>query len=187
MDLRTGTARPAAGIPPGTGRTLAMVAATAWLSMLGGLLFWANAPALVGWQPRLVLSGSMRPGLSPGDVVLVAGVGDPRSLRPGEVVLVADPDLASGSYLHRVVRREAGGVLVTRGDANRDEDYPAVAADRVLGRMRAVVPAIGAPVVWLRDGDWGPLGQVAAVTVLSLGALTLTGRRPSRSPSRACG
>jgi signal peptidase I len=111
--------------------------------------------------------------------VLVAGVDDPRTLRPGEVVLVADRDLASGSYLHRVVRREIDGALVTRGDANRDEDYPPVTADRVLGRMRAVVPAIGAPVVWLRHGDWGPFGRVALATVLSLGALSLTGRRRS--------
>lgn len=171
--------------------TPAMVVATAWLSLLGGLLFWANAPVLVGWTPRLVLSGSMEPGLSPGDVVLVAPVDEPRALRPGEVVLVSAPDLAAGSYLHRVVRHEPGGALVTQGDANRDEDFPAVTPDRVLGRMRAVVPSIGAPLIWARDRDWVPLGQVALATVLSVGAVALPRRAllgaPSRGPSRACG
>lgn len=167
-------------------RTIAMAVGTAWLSLLGGLLFWANAPMLVGWQPRLVLSGSMQPGISPGDVALVAEVAEPRGLRPGEVVLVADAELSSGSYLHRVVRREPGGALVTRGDANRDEDYPAVAPDRVLGRMRAVVPSIGAPVVWARHGNWAPLAQVGLATVLALAALTLTGPRRQPSPG-ACG
>lgn len=167
-------------------RTVAMAVATAWLSLLGGLLFWANAPMLVGWQPRLVLSGSMQPGLSPGDVALVAHVAEPRGLRPGEVVLVDDPELASGSYLHRVLRHDPGGALVTKGDANRDPDYPAVEPARVLGRMRAVVPAIGAPLIWLRQGSWVPLGQVGVATVLALAALTLGRRRPATSPG-ACG
>lgn len=162
-------------------RTAAMAVSTAWLSLLGGLLFWANAPMLVGWQPRLVLTGSMAPGLSPGDVALVDRVAEPRGLRPGEVVLVDDPELASGSYLHRVVRHDPGGALVTKGDANRDEDYPAVAPERVLGRMRAVVPSIGTPLIWARQRDWAPLGQVGVATVLALATLTLGRRRPAPS------
>lgn len=170
--------------PSGGGRgapgTVPVTLATAWLSLVGGLLFWANAPILLGWQPRLVLSGSMQPGLAPGDVVLVSDVVEPRALLPGQVVLVDDPDLASGSYLHRVLRLEPGGRLVTKGDANRDEDHPPVTPDRVLGQMRAVVPSAGLPLVWVRQGEWLPLGLVGLATVGSLTAITSTAGRRGR-------
>ena len=43
----------------------------AYLSALGGLLWWAQAPILVGWQPKVVLTGSMLPVIHPGDVALI--------------------------------------------------------------------------------------------------------------------
>ena len=70
-------------------------------------------------------------------------IAEPRALVPGQVVLVDDPALPSGSYLHRVLRRDPDGRLVTKGDANRDEDHPSVPPDRVIGQMRAVVPSAG--------------------------------------------
>jgi signal peptidase I len=128
------------------------LASIAYLSALGGLLWWAQAPMLVGWQPKVVLTGSMLPAIRPGDVVLI-GPGDARgeALPPNRIVLVEDPSRESGTYLHRVVRYQDGGLMVTKGDANSTEDYPAVEPDRVLGQLRLLVPAIGRPVVWLHD------------------------------------
>ena len=159
--------------------------ALGYLSAAGSLLFWSHAPQVVGWQPRVVLSGSMLPSVRPGDVALIAPatVGK-ATLPPGRVVLVRDPGRSSGYYLHRVVRYDDQGRIVTRGDANASEDWPAVEASRVAGQVRLVVPTIGLPLLWWRDRDWATLVIAAGVTwtalVLALGLL-----RPAPSRDHA--
>ncbi len=153
------------------------------LSAVGGLVFWSHAPVLVGWQPRVVLTGSMVPSVQPGDVVLVASappadlVG-PASLPVGRIVLVDDPTRPTGSYLHRVSRYDEAGRMVTRGDANQSEDVPSVDPARVRGQVRLLVPRVGTPLVWLRQG------RRLDVALLGLGlwvafALALGLRAPS--------
>jgi len=154
--------------------------AMAWLALVGGLLLWSVAPVAWGWQPRLVLSGSMQPDLKPGDVVVTSRLTDPASLGVGQVLAVRAPDLASGSYLHRLVRLEPGGLVVTRGDANPTDDFPAVPVARVLGQARYVIPIVGRPVLWSRQGNPWPLAGVVVLTGLALATL---GRAGARTPA----
>jgi signal peptidase len=139
--------------------------AVAWLALAGSLTFWATAPSLMGWHPYVVLTNSMRPGLAPGDVVLISHDAGPtqRPLHPGEIALIADADRKTGSRLHRFVRSEDDGRVVTKGDANYDEDSPSPAS-AVLGRTRLVVPSVGLPLIWLRHADYLPLGLVVVGT-----------------------
>lgn len=153
------------------------LASIAYLASVGGLLWWSHAPMLVGWQPKVVLTGSMLPVIRPGDVALV-GPGDAHgeALPPGRIVLVTDPGRESGTYLHRVVRYEKNGFLVTKGDANPTEDHPAVDPDRVRGQVRLLVPVIGRPVVWLHDHRYLTLGGSLGLTWLAMAfALALRG------------
>jgi signal peptidase len=153
--------------------------------LVGGLLFWANAPRLAGWEPRLVLSGSMRPAIDVGDVVVSQPVADLREVRIGDVIVVRDPAKAGGSYVHRVVRRTQTGLLVTRGDANTAEDFPPVGQGTVIGRVRGAVPAVGRPLVSLLDADPWPMTAVVlgcAAGVVSLP--TARSRGAFRGPRR---
>jgi signal peptidase I len=150
------------------------LAALAYLSASGSLLFWSHAPQAVGWEPRVVLTGSMLPSVRPGDVALIGPAPTvPRAVPPGGVVLVRDPGRSSGFYLHRVVRHDEQGRLVTRGDANASEDWPAVEPARVAGRLRLVVPRVGLPMLWWREQAWVPLAVTGtgtwAALVLALG------------------
>jgi signal peptidase len=152
------------------------LAAVGYLSAVSSLLFWAHAPSLLGWTPRVVLSGSMLPTIRPGDVAVVApATPGPATLPVGRVVLVTDPSRSSGFYLHRLARYDAGGSLVTRGDANGVDDWPAVPPSKVSGQLRLVVPAVGLPMIWWRDRDWPLLGLSGALTwgalVLAFGLL----------------
>jgi signal peptidase len=150
---------------------LVMAVATAWLSLVGGLLWWADAPVLLGWQPRLITSGSMAPTIRPGDVVLTAPVDAPAALVAGRVVAVTDPSLPEGGYLHRVVGRDAAGNLITQGDANPTPDHPTVNPDRLEGEMRLLVPRVGLPLHWLRQGELVPPVTLVMGTALALAAL----------------
>lgn len=156
----------------------AHVVAASWLLTVCSLAGWSVAPIVLGWQPSLVVSGSMAPRVRPGDVVLLA----PLTARPhvGQVVLVRDPQAPTGRVLHRVVRITADGVLTTKGDANPTEDPTAHSTDDVLGVGRLVVPAAGRIALLLhgaaqiRSSDpvgrkaqrWALLTLAAVVTLL---------------------
>jgi signal peptidase I len=143
--------------------------AAAYLAALAAALLWTAGPAVLGWKPRVVLTGSMLPALRPGDVVLVAEAAPgPDSLPPGSIALVRDADRASGSYLHRVDHYEKLAVFVTKGDANPTPDNPPVDAGRLLGRARLVVPRIGLPALWVQQGRFPPLAAFLALTALAV-------------------
>ena len=131
----------------------AVLVAALWLGYLGGLCALTVAPRAVGWDARAVTTGSMEPGVPTGSVVLASPVEQPETeLAVGTIAVVRDPAVPRGVYVHRIVGRDDDGLLVTRGDANPAPDATHVPADHVLGRVRAVVPAVGWPVVWWQRG-----------------------------------
>lgn len=151
----------------------------AMLSVLVGLVFWSVAPAFAGWRSQVVLTGSMRPRILPGDLVLAAPVVTGQ-LQPGRVILFRDPAHPTRTLVHRLVRFDADGDLVTRGDANASEDSTPVPPQNVLGLPRLRVPYIGRPVVWRREHDLRAFGTVAGVVLLAaVLALGPTRSRPS--------
>lgn len=142
---------------------------TSWLLVVCSMVVWSLAPVIWGWQPNLVVTGSMMPKLKPGDVVMVASPTLDRPVQRGQVVLVGDPEAATGRVLHRVVRVGADGTLTTQGDANPSPDVHRHGPDEVVGVARLVVPGAGRLALLLagvpttpRDRGW------AAVTLLAL-------------------
>lgn len=138
-----------------------VVVARAVLAMIAGLLVWAVAPAVVGWHPTTVMTGSMQPRLMVGDVA-VSRPAHASDLHLNQVLLFDDPDHPGRLRLHRFIGVDDHGLLVTRGDANpaADSSHIRPAAVHGIGTLR--VPEIGRPRVWLQDGDWLKLVLLAA-------------------------
>ena len=149
------------------------VIVAAVLVAVAGLVFLALAPRLVGFQGHVVVSGSMEPRLSPGDVVLTRPV-LPQDLEPGQVLLFPDPEGADRLVLHRLVSVDDRGDLVTRGDANQSNDTTHVPAASVIGAAQLRVPYVGLPAYWRLTGQWGELGLLAAL--LAAATLSTVGR-----------
>lgn len=145
------------------------VVAAAYLAAAAWLLWWVLlAVGLPFWTPVVITSGSMRPAINDGDLVIAATV-DPASLVPGDVVVVTRDD---GSLVtHRIVSIEPDGRLRTRGDANAVVDSSPVSREAVLGRGRLLVPGVGLPLVWARRGDWTALVLWSAASVLAVWCL----------------
>ncbi|MGA2835242.1 MAG: signal peptidase I [Acidimicrobiales bacterium] len=109
------------------------------------------------WRMDTVLTGSMRPGIQPGDVEILRS--EPVSaLRVGQIVAF-HPPRDSFTVTHRVIalRKTSGGDagpwITTKGDANDVSDpWGSV---QVLGRsvwvVTGVVPDIGFLTVWMRS------------------------------------
>ena len=138
------------------------VVVAAVLVAVAGLVFLALAPRLVGFQGHVVVSGSMEPRLSPGDVVLTRPV-LPQDLQPGQVLLFPDPEGADRLLLHRLVSFDERGDLITRGDANQSNDSTHVPASSVIGEAQLRVPHVGLPTYWRLTGQWGHLGGLTAL------------------------
>jgi signal peptidase I len=139
------------------------------------LLAFSVLPVLVGWQSSVVMSGSMEPTFSPGDVAVVRPVAT-TSLKPGQVLLVNDPDVPGQLRLHRLVAVEDGG-LQLRGDANPAADGSLVDPGSVHGVVTLGLPLVGEPAVWIAERRvWSLVGT--AVGLGALLALALAHRRP---------
>jgi hypothetical protein len=133
------------------------------------LLLWAAVPALWGWSPTTVVSGSMAPTIVAGDVVVAMPLA-PDELVPGQVLLVDDPDRPGELRLHRLVESTSDGLRL-QGDANAEADSSPVPVEDVHGVGVLLVPAVGSPVLW-HGGDRVAGGLLASLAVLALIALT---------------
>ena len=117
--------------------------------LTAGLVLVAMGPALLGYQPVVVTSGSMEPSIKMADIVVTAP-SDGLGLEQGTVI---NFDAEGGTLLHRIEEAAEAGYR-TAGDANRGPDSDLVAPSQVRGVGIAVVPFVGLPRLWLAQGQW---------------------------------
>ena len=112
---------------------------------------------------QTVVSGSMRPTVSPGDLAIVQGV-PIGSLRTGDVIIVNPPN-DPRPVLHRITARD-GDVITTKGDANSVADPWQLTLRGANGyRLVFVVPYLG----WLtelRTAAFVAAGLIVALLIL---------------------
>lgn len=142
------------------------------LTVAMSLMLWAAAPALLGWHPTTVVTGSMEPHIRPGDVVSARPVPSGK-LQLGMVLLVDDPDHAHQLRLHRLVRFNPDGLLVLRGDANPQEDSSHIDRRAVHGVGSVRVPYVASPILWLHERAWIKLAIMVALVLAVVAATGL--------------
>jgi signal peptidase len=108
----------------------------------------------LGYRGLTVLSGSMEPTFSAGDVLVQHEV-SPRSIAVGDIVTFRDPEGGDRLITHRVrgvVERDGRVEVITRGDANSGSERWSVPVDGHLGRVVARVPRLGRALAWTHGG-----------------------------------
>lgn len=135
---------------------------------------------VLGISVTTVLTGSMRPAINPGDLVITrtsaaSGIG------VGDVVVVNSGDVP---IAHRVVDvRVVSGLnrLTTKGDANAliDTDPVMVSANRQVPRVVWRVPAVGSTLAFLASPQAQRLGLTLLVGANLLGLALFAMRRRS--------
>ena len=107
-------------------------------------------PKLFGWSTAVIISGSMSGAIEIDDVVVAK---EHSGYAVGDVILFRDPN---GSTLcHRIIDRAEDG-FITKGDANNIPDQQAVPQSGIYGKVRLVLPRVGALQRILRT----PLGRI---------------------------
>jgi signal peptidase I len=147
-------------------RRLAGIASTVLLTGAVVLVVIAAVAMVLGLIRFTVIdSGSMRPTLNPGDVVVLRSEHQAQ-MRVGQIVAFHPPGEARLTVIHRVrsVRHTRHGIVFrTKGDANNAGDpWRAQVLGNTVWREQDAVPWLGYLVVW---------GQRPAVRMAMLGLM----------------
>ena len=117
-------------------------------------------PMPFGYGASVVLSGSMEPALSVGDLLIVRETED---YEVGDIVVYQSGTIP---VVHRIVTIDEETV-VTRGDANNTEDEP-FSVTALKGKVIRVIPKVG-------YGVWALKSPVAVVIMLAAAVLLVEG------------
>lgn len=128
-------------------------------AVLGLNIYSFNANSLVGnklpmpfgYGAAVVLSGSMEPELSVGDLIIVS---KEKEYQVNDVVVFQDTSML---VVHRIVAIE-GNLVTTKGDANNVEDAP-IEKSAIKGKVIGCVPGIGTLVNFIKT----PAGTICIV------------------------
>lgn len=152
-----------------------------YLTVMATLAVIALLPVLLGWRPMVILSGSMEPTISTGDVVLLSDMPAGENYGDGMVVAfdAVDVDDQPIIKMHRIAETVEGG-YVTRGDANRDPDSGIRTEAELHGAGRILVPFIGLPAYWM-GRDALALAAWILGTLVAIGLAVPTPVRSRRS------
>jgi signal peptidase len=132
---------------------------------LAALAVAAIGPRLGLYRMETVLSGSMQPTFSAGDLIIVTP--QPVSqVRVGQIISYQIPIGDHHVESHRVTRVERRGsqtIIESRGDNNAAADpWRAQLTSHTTWRERLVVPKLGWLIIWMRQ----PLAQHLSVIVI---------------------
>ena len=128
-----------------------LVVVNLWL-MAQRFLFHETMPSFLGYTPVYVLSGSMEPAFSAGDMILIT---EKPEYQVGDVVTY---QMGSQTVTHRIIGEEDWQFLL-QGDANNTPDIDPVEKEQILGKQVAVIPYLGWLISFLRT----PVGLVVLV------------------------
>ncbi len=128
--------------------TIVMTLLVATILLVGFALIQAKddpngAPTLFGYTLMNVLTGSMEPGIAPGDIVVIKTEAAD-SLQENDVITFRDSE--NTIVTHRIIDTvsENGEVLFqTKGDANNTADEELISSDQVMGSVAMTIPNAG--------------------------------------------
>lgn len=136
------------------------------LAVLIGLnVYTLNATRLAGNQvpmpfgvgASVVLSGSMEPALSVGDLLIVRAAED---YEVGDIVVYQSGRIA---VVHRITAID-GDTVTTQGDANNTADVP-ISMDAICGKVAVAIPLIGY-LAWAMKSPVAVLVMLVAAVLL---------------------
>lgn len=113
--------------------------------------------------PSAIVTGSMKPMIDPGDVVLIdkmKSVEQLNGLKTGDVVQFKQDNILITHRILEIVEEDGQNVYRTKGDNNSVEDRELVKAEAIKGIVFKVIPKIGWPTLLFRSSSPDILEQV---------------------------
>lgn len=160
-------------LPGGFRETLRRYMSRARLASMAGNVVVTALIVVLGYMlyssivPLVIISGSMEPTLSVGDVILVS-MKDAEKVSEGDVIVFWHEGML---VAHRVVEKVPGGYK-TKGDALEEPDPFIVPSETVVGRVVGSIPGLGWIAIYARRvlEPSNPLG-LAGIDVVGVAAI----------------
>ena len=106
----------------------------------------------LGTQPTVIYSGSMRPNIDVGDIVLVSET-DIKEIKVGDIIQFKTENVPL-PIIHRVYnihQEDYNLVFITKGDDNDNPDMDPVSPEQIMGKVIFNIPKIGWISITLKD------------------------------------
>lgn len=125
-----------------------------WVDIPITVAFVILASLVSGFFPHYMIgigSQSMTPAINKGDAVILRKVGNNAKLKKGDVIAFQRSGKIVVHRIAEVTKNGGDRVYVTKGDANNSVDSSVVYPKQVKGLLRAKIPFIAYPTVWLSE------------------------------------
>ena len=101
----------------------------------------------LGVQPTVIYSGSMRPALDVGDIVIISEV-PIDEIKEGDIIQYRTENIP---IVHRVYDVSGTNVFLTKGDDNDKPDSDSILAEQIMGKVIFTIPKIGWISIYVKD------------------------------------
>lgn len=99
-----------------------------------------NIPSFLGYKPMTVLTGSMAPRISPGDIIIDSSV-TADNIKVGDVVTYkATESMLITHRIIEIINENGKNMYKTKGDANNTDDGKLVSPEQIVGRVSFRIP-----------------------------------------------
>lgn len=121
-----------------------------------------SVPSVFGYKPFIVLSGSMKPNIMVGDLILVKKV-DTNKLKVGDVIAFRDSEnYVTTHRIKKIIKGDKEPCFVTQGDNNNTEDAEKACSKSVEGKYVKRIARIGNALLFIQE----PLGFTIMMLVI---------------------
>lgn len=122
-----------------------------WVVTMAALILFMTG--VFAYKPSAIMSDSMVPTFSRGCIVIVQNLKDPMDINVSDIIQYEAHDTIITHRVIAITQADDGSgkrVFITKGDNNPSRDQP-VSEDHVTGIIRAQIPYVGYPTVWLHE------------------------------------
>lgn len=98
-----------------------------------------------------IASGSMKPGISIGDLVVVDQKIDKTNLKKGDIIAYKNGNSIIVHRIEETIISNNEKYYITKGDANQKPDTIIVDESMILGDVKTKIPYVGTPTVWIHE------------------------------------
>lgn len=128
------------------------------------LLFVGTKIDVLGYEVKVVQSGSMEPAIMTGGIVVIAPTS---AYNVGDVITYGRDTRTQVPVTHRIVEKRGEGnraTFLTKGDANEDIDPAPIRARDIIGKVAFTIPYLGFVIEFART----PLGFALLIGIPAL-------------------
>ena len=138
---------------------LIIVALYSTIIIVQKLIFKDKTPSFMGYKNFIVLTGSMKPALNIGDIVIVK---ETDNIKKGDIISFKNQESVVTHRVYEIRKENGKDYYITKGDANSGTDDDLLSIEDIEGKYCFKIPFIGSIILFLQK----PIGIIILFSIL---------------------